>query len=120
MSDDIPDWIMQHAQKCRVAFNLEQWPINLCMVDSVDGGKEFKGEYIYAMAHTDPRSLDARIEIRRDLETLPFSYVTITHEFLHCATVYQDRSVRRIIELLPKKQRGYAWQLWRDGNEQTI
>jgi hypothetical protein len=112
---ETPAWIVDYAQVCRRAFGLEDWPIAVIMQDCIDGDDQTR-----ALTTTAIRTLDARLQVRRDLTPGDDGYVTLTHEFLHMATIYADVMAYRIMDMTPKKHRALAERLWRDGLEQSI
>jgi hypothetical protein len=112
---DVPAWIAEYGAICSRALGLEGWPIVVVMADCIDND-----EFTRAQATSSSRALDGRIVVRRDIDPDDQGYITMTHEFLHLATVYQDTAVSRIIALLPRKRHAFARELWEDGLEPTI
>jgi hypothetical protein len=116
----VPAWMVAYAQVCREALGLADWPVAIVPVKRVDDSLSNGHGTTRALTTSSWRTLDAKLEIQRDLPADADGYVTLTHEFLHMALVHQDQAVYRILDLLPRKRRTFAEQLWRDGLEQTV
>lgn len=111
-----PKWIMQHAQKCRVAFGVgTPFTVALRLLDTIEDDPGVHGQ-----ATTNYRYLRATVELRRDLEQAGDGPKIITHEFLHVAQHEQHLAIARILDLVPKKQRAHAQTLWDDHNERYV
>lgn len=114
--DELPPWLFAHVQKCRDAFGIGgDWPVCIDLRDEVDGDPDTNG-----LTTTNHRYMTARVELRRDLDPAADGVKTVTHELLHAAQWQQLGAVWRILDLVPKKLRTHAEDLWRDGNERYI
>lgn len=117
MKRKLPKWAFEHVQKCRHAFGIgyEGFVFYSHRCKAPGGAKTNMG---YASAST--RYERAVVEIRPDLPHDETGYEILTHETLHAAMGPMGQAVERIIELVPKKQRDHALELWRDGQEATV
>lgn len=114
---DLPKWAFKHIQKCRTAFGIgyEGFAFYSHRCKAPGGSK---GNMGYAAAET--RYERGTVEISPTLQRDDQGYEILTHETLHAAMGPMGQSVERIIELVPKKQRAHALELWRDGQEATV
>jgi hypothetical protein len=112
---DVPAWLLTHAQKCRVAFGLEDWDI----VPGFTQLGEDDHTQVAGVTHANPRYQHGTVDFLWSIQDDDAGHRIVTHELLHCAQAYEEQAVARIIELVPKARRKHAWALWRDGNEQA-
>lgn len=111
---ELPQWIEDYAQECRVLFGLERWDITVKLVPAPGDDLENKG-----CARTNTRYFSALIELAQHLDDATMR-ATIMHEMLHVAFAPMAQAYFRIEELIPEKLRAHAEALHADGLEQTI
>jgi hypothetical protein len=113
----LPKWAATHVQKCRAAFGIgyDGFVFYAHRCNAPGGSKANAG---FALA--EPRYERAGVELRPDLACDDQGYEILTHETLHAAMGPMGQSIERILELVPKKRRAHALELWRDGQEATV
>ncbi len=113
----IPKWMDAHARKCKAAFGLDNWLIDVRRVRNLKpGGTQAMGYHV-----TTYRTLTSDIEYDADLKGAVLGHGVITHEFLHVALVEPDITVRHIIDhFVPKKHRAYCQGQYTSAKERTI
>jgi hypothetical protein len=114
---EIPVWAFAHIQKCRDAFGVgyEGFAFYSSRCKAPGGSQVNLG-----WGQGEPRYERGQVQIRRDLAPDAQGYEVLTHETLHAAMGAQGQAVARILDLVPRKQRKHALELWRDGNEATV
>jgi len=114
---DAPRWMRRHVKRCRAAFGIAHAGFDLTVVltDVVDNDPDCVGLTTTSVPYD-----RAEVTLRRDVVNNPDRYEIITHELLHAATGPQREALDRILDLVPKKHRTHAEELWMTGNEATI
>jgi hypothetical protein len=114
---ELRKWQFAYIQKCREAFGVGYagfaFYSNRCKKPG--GSRANQG-----WAQGEPRYERGQVQIRRDLAPDDAGYEVLTHETLHAALGPQGQAVDRILDLVPKKHRAHALELWRDGNEAAV
>lgn len=82
------------------------------MTDCIDGDADCAGHI-----KMQPRYMDALLRLRSDIEPDEHGYRIVTREMCHLMQLHTAQNIDHIIRMLPKKQRGHAYDLWEDGNE---
>lgn len=108
-----PQWINNYVQFLVEAFGLENWEVTVKMERTI-GEDDRLGE-----AAVQSRYMTADIQLRDTLEEDREGIETVVHEMLHLTQAPQDLAVDRIIDMVPKKLRNHARELYADGNEMT-
>lgn len=114
---NLPKWAFTHVQKCRAAFGVGAagFAFYSARCKAPGGSRANLG-----WGRGEPRYARGQVQIRRDLARDDQGYEVLTHETLHAALGAQGQAVERILELVPKKRRAHALELWRDGNEASV
>lgn len=112
----VPDWIYNHAQKCKQAFGLWDWSIGVKMVRKL----KHNGELVSGLHSTQYRTLDSIITLRDTLADNDFGYSTVTHEFLHVALIEPDVAFRQIMTFIPEEHHAHCRDLYDTAKEHTV
>lgn len=103
-----------YAERCRVAFGLEEWRIWLAEHDAPGGDANTAG---YTDLNT--RYLRATITLRRGLRPERMRAV-LRHELLHVALAWLDQALRHILLRLPEADQDWARAFYGEVEDQTI
>lgn len=112
---ETPEWIIEHGRKCVKLFGLEMWSVSLVFHDAIDGDSSVGGKLEYNY-----RYWLAWINLRSDIKPDDEGYQNLTHEYLHLAMSGLSQAIDSIMQLIPKNLKDHCWDLWKDGNEQTV
>ncbi len=109
--------MIAHAQKCREAFGTGGlFTEHVLKVSDAPGGSRQNLGYTVSNYRYD----SATVTLRSDLQPDALGYETVTHEEIHVALAPIAEAVQMIIDMLPKKQRKHALELFQSGNERAI
>lgn len=112
----LPAWLVAHAEKCKQAFGLWDWRIDLHFIRGLkrDGSKclgYHTSTYVI---------LTSDIEYDAGLKNDDIGHDVVTHEFLHVALIEMDQSVRRVMDFVPDKHREHCEALYDTAKEHTV
>jgi hypothetical protein len=113
---EIPDWLKAYMDYAAGVLGLDHLTLyyRLKRLGKAKGGRvggEARSNWRYNFAH---------IDFDQEIEPDAWGYETATHEMLHVSMLPMARAVERILDLVPKRERAHALELWADGNEEAV
>ena len=104
-----------HAKKCKAAFGLWDWRIDVSRVDKL----KRKGDACLGYHNTVHRTLSRNIEYNSSLKDDSLGHDVITHEFLHVALIEPDIAFGLVMDFVPEKYRAHCQELYTEAKEHT-
>jgi hypothetical protein len=112
----VPEWMDAHIRKCKQAFGLWDWALNVRIIRNL----KREGDRCAGYHVTTYRTLTSTLEYAARLQDDDFGHEVVTHELLHVALIEPDRAVRAILDFVPEKYKDHCLYLYEEAKEHTI